>query len=115
MVMSHAPGLQALLNMAAAFPDVASELESRGDEPVPLFMSRSSSPELHRLANAVSTLHSEVSANDPDLDFDNPREDLFSLQFHWCDDVIHELGYITDVKRAIDSFVCEFLALKCHS
>ena len=70
-VMIHIPDLQALLNVAAVFPDVTSEPEHRGDNPMLSFIPRFLPAELHRFANAVSALHTKVLANDPELDVDN--------------------------------------------
>ena len=57
MVMNHVSDLKVLLSVAAVFPDVTSEAEHRGDNPVPSFMSLFLPAELHQLANAVSILH----------------------------------------------------------
>ena len=116
MVMNHAPDLKALLNMAAAFPDVISKLERRGDNFVPLFMSRFSPAELHRLANTFSALHSKVSVNDLELDLMNAAEFTFLLFSSIGAMMLYIDSNISQLSRVLTFFffACAFLALKSH-
>ena len=80
MVMSHGPDLKPLLNISAAYPDLAPELERTSEVLIPAVISRSMPTELEQLVNAILTVRANPSTADAEPPFPGRRVKFYGVQ-----------------------------------
>ncbi|KAK3174609.1 hypothetical protein OEA41_001855 [Lepraria neglecta] len=114
MVMSHAPDLKTLLNISAAHPDLAPELERTSEVLMPAVISRYMPTELEQLVNAILTVRANPSTADAEPLFPGRRVKFYGVQADWSTKALLNLKLLVDIQSAIDFFVQGFVRKQCY-
>ena len=113
MVMSHAPDLKTLLNISAAYPDLAPELERTSEVLIPAVISRSTPTELEQLVNPILTVRAKPSTADAEPPFPGRRVKFYGIQADWSTNALLNLKLLVDIQSVIDFFVQGFVRKQC--